>query len=406
MSAGETSAPPPDAPPGEEIPAITNTNGTAQQVAFNDLLKLTNEAIKLVTAINVRTKHQPEALSTLNSLKDSLCTYAAERVTTVEEKIEGIHAAIAKTDVTLEKTEKSWAQIVASGTTATTTKARPTVGPEQIKQREQAKREREQYELTLNANAASDEIKIHLDQEHARNLKAQFQKAIDDAAIPVKPKVVSINKLPKCTIRLQFKTPEQAEEARKAPINWDIAYEGLKAHKPIYGIVVHGVKSDAINLEVDHSEIIKEWEEENSDRGIKITKIATLRRTAKHRPTSHHSLKIYTEDKDAANKCIQRGFIIDSTKHKVERYVPQWHLIQCFKCHGHGHHATACKRSAKCGNCSKEDHVTANCTAAKSHCANCTNGEHPAWDKKCPVRIKENKRLADIRSDPSTTYFQ
>jgi len=45
---------------------------------------------------------------------------------------------------------------------------------------------------------------------------------------------------------------------------------------------------------------------------------------AKHRPTYHHSFKIYTEGKDAANKCIQRGFIINSTKHKVERYAPQW----------------------------------------------------------------------------------
>ena len=152
---------------------------------------------------------------------------------------------------------------------------------------------------------ANDEIRTLIDKEHPKVIKAQFQKAVDAAALPSTPKVVSINKLPKNTIRLQFKTTEQAEQSRKASINWDIAYEGVKAHKPIYGIVVHGVKSDAINLDIDHSDIIKEWEEDNSDRGIKIMKIATLRRIAKHKPTAHHSLKIYTEDKDAANKCIQ-----------------------------------------------------------------------------------------------------
>lgn len=42
---------------------------------------------------------------------DGLCTYAAERVTTIERRMEGIHAAIAKTDVTLAKTEKSWTRL-------------------------------------------------------------------------------------------------------------------------------------------------------------------------------------------------------------------------------------------------------------------------------------------------------
>jgi hypothetical protein len=158
----------------------------------------------------------------------SLSMYSVGCIT-IESKIDGIydgiHAALAKTDVTLAKTEKSWAQIVASGTPSTPSttkaKARPTIGPEQIKQRE-AKREREKYKLTLNAKfATTQEIKTLLDTEPDKNLKAQFQKAIDEANISAKPKVVSVNKLPKCTIRLQFKTPEQATEARKTPINWD-----------------------------------------------------------------------------------------------------------------------------------------------------------------------------------------
>jgi hypothetical protein len=397
-------------PPGEETQANANNNGTEKQVQLAEILKFAKEAMDAVTQINSRATHREEALTALTSLMTSLCTYSVGCITTIESKIDGIHATLAKTDVTLAETEKSWAQIVASGTPITSTtnaRARPTIGPEQIKQREQAKREREKYELTLNAKFANQETKTLLDTEPDKNLKAQFQKAIDEADIPAKPKVISVNKLPKCTIRLQFKTPEQATEARKAPINWDTAYEGVKEHKPIYGIVIHGVRNEAVDLDTDHANIIKELEEENSDRSdIKIIKIATLRRTPKHKPTSHRSLKVYTNDKEAANKCIQLGFIIDSTKHKVERYVPQWHLKQCYKCHALGHLAADCKGKEKCGKCSKEDHITANCavSAEALHCANCGKA-HAAWDAKCKKRVEQSQRLANIRNDPSTTYF-
>ena len=87
-------------PPGEGTSATTDNNGTAKQATFNELVEFANEAIKRVTAINARTKNQPEALNALNSLMAGLCTYAAERVITIEGKIEGIHAAIAKTGAT------------------------------------------------------------------------------------------------------------------------------------------------------------------------------------------------------------------------------------------------------------------------------------------------------------------
>jgi len=164
------------------------------------------------------------------------------------------------------------------------------------------------------------------------------------------------------------------------------------------------VRTEAINLDTDHSDTIKEWENENSDRAIKIIKVIPLRRTAKHRPTAHHSLKIYTEDKEAANRCIQRGFVIDSLKHKVERYAPQWHMNQCYKCYGFSHRAATCKRKEKCGKCGKEDHTTLECTATELKCTNC-KGNHEAWHTHCPTRNEESIRLANIRSEPSTTYF-
>ena len=60
---------------------------------------------------------------------------------------------------------------------------------------------------------------VLIDKEHAKVIKAQFQKAVDKVTLPSTPKIVSINKLPRNTIRLQFKTTEQAEQVRKASIN-------------------------------------------------------------------------------------------------------------------------------------------------------------------------------------------
>ena len=296
-------------------------------IAINELIELTKKALNLVTEMNDRSKNNDSTVAILGSLFNGLINYAAQHATSiqekvnaiyaaistsnrVEEKVNAIHAAIATMNATMLNTEKTWAQIAASNTTTALVKAKPMVSPEKAQQREQAKQKREQYEVTLSANTASEETKNIINKQQPKDLKMQFQKAIDAANIPVKPKIFSINKLPKYTIRLQFKTTEHAESTQKASINWNIAYQGTKAYKLIYGIVVHGVGSDAINLNMDHDNTIKEWEEGNSDCAIKITKVQPLRRTAKHRSTLHYSLKIYTEDKEAANRCIEHGFVI------------------------------------------------------------------------------------------------
>jgi hypothetical protein len=335
----------------------------------------------------------------------------ASRFDIIEEKLNEIKA-IAEANTTkvdeLKSTiattvDKTWAQIAATtATTNTAMRARPIVGPEKVQQREQDRKERQRFEITLTANTASQEVKILLDKQQEKEIRMQLQKAIDAADIPTKPKITTINKLAKSMIRLQFKNPEIVNTVRQAAIHWDSEYEGIKDHKPIYGIVIHGVRTEAIDLDTGHSATIAEWEEENS---MNITKVATLRRNPKHKPTTHHSLKVYTDDKEAANRCILNGFIIDSISLKAERYVPQWHLTQCYKCYGFNHRATECKRKAtKCGKCSKDDHPAVECTTPELKCVNC-NGNHESWHAHCQTRKEELQYLAIIRSDPTTTYF-
>ena len=84
----------------------------------------------------------------------------------------------------------------------------------------------------------------------------------------------AVNKLGENTLRLQFQTTEEVTAVRKTSIDWSTAYEGVQIHKPRYGIVVHVVPVEAINLDANHEEVLREWESLNN--GIEISKITTL----------------------------------------------------------------------------------------------------------------------------------
>ena len=74
------------------------------------------------------------------------------------------------------------------------------------------------------------------------NITVEMQTPVIELTQLVKIALTQVNEMnskgcqhQQTSIRLQFRT-EHAESARKAPINRDIAYQGVKAHKPIYGM--------------------------------------------------------------------------------------------------------------------------------------------------------------------------
>jgi hypothetical protein len=403
---------PPGTPPGEDNTAGSN-HGTENPMPFHRIVELAQKALTQVTDLTDRTKKKSEILDTINNLLHGLSAYAFHRVANMDGTIEGIQTSIAKTVevcTTIEnKIELLQANVAATKTYAqaaasTPAPTKPPKGVAKLQQEEQARKENAKYAITLTAKAATEEVKKKLADADPGEIKSQCQKSIDLADIPSKPNITSINKLTRDQLRLQIRTIEQANHLRNTSIDWDSAYEGLKLHKPLYPIVVHRVRTDAINFDIDHSETIKDWETENQSRDIKITRVRPLRRQAKHVPKAHRSLIVYTEDKDAANKCLELGFIIDSMRHKVEKFAPDLYIHQCFQCHGFGHNASQCKRKHKCGKCGKEDHPTADCSSTP-HCVNCDNDDkiekkdHPAWDVKCPTRAAVCAHLTTLRAN-------
>lgn len=187
-------------------------------------------------------------------------------------------------------------------------------------------------------------------------------------------------------------------------MDWNKAYKGLAVHKPQFGFAIHGVPSDELDIGTPelHDAKAREWEQANEGRGIKISRITTLRRKP-NTTAIHQSIVVFTEDANVADECIKRGFIINFGIHEAERYIPQLQITQCFNCWGYGHRAHQCKAKQKCGRCGKEGHEHQGCST-EACCAKC-NKEHEAWHHNCTARTKEREKLAEIKKKTSPYYL-
>ena len=188
---------------------------------------------------------------------------------------------------------------------------------------------------------------------------------------------------------------------------WNAAFEGLKPHEPMYGIVVHGVP--IANLDVTQmadTAIIKRIKGENHIGTRTITKITPLRRKRriedKSKTKLHHSIVVYLNNQHTANKCITNGFYVDYLHYAAEKFVPQYQLMQCFNCCDYGHKATSCKRHSRCGKCGKK-HNTRECTSTKAQCFHC-KGSHEAWHSECPANIAEKAQLEELSGNASYIF--
>jgi len=308
-----------------------------------------------------------------------------QRLTSIEAELQNLHTAM--------KSTRTWAQVA---TTPPPLQLKATISPEKKQFLENARKQRGQYEVTLTTSRANTETKEEIKTSSIKEIKTRLQKMIDEADIAAKPILRAINKMGENILRLQFQTMEEATAVRKTNIDWDTAYPGLKIHKPQYGIVVHGVPIEAINLNENHDETICEWESINNEKKIKISRITTLRRQEKHKPTAHRSLIIFTENQEAANNCIELGFVINHYRHRVDKYAPHLHIKQCYNCYAFGHIASQCKKKGKCGKCGEEGHRIAECKTDQTRCTNCKEA-HEAWNITCPARNEEGRRLKQLR---------
>jgi len=341
-------------------------------------------------------------------------TATLDKTRTLSNRLQSIHRDLHEIKAATKEippTKTAWAQIAATNTATAkpvTSEAEATARANRRAAQEKIRKEREPYEVTL--TTTHGETKEKLVNLHPVEITKRCQDAIDntesETEVTERPKLNGINGITN-GIRLQCKCPEQAKALRT--MDWNTAFEGLKVHKPQYGIVVHGVSTADLAHMFENEDVmtatIKEWEAANS--GLTIAKITRLRRkprvTANGEPLKTQSVVVHTEDPHAADKCIRFGFFIDSLHYKTARYAPQCFLIQCYKCFQYGHRATHCKHKEKCGNCGAGNHRTKECKSTEHTCCRC-KGKHQAWSLECPDRVAEQARLGQLRKDMSPFF--
>ena len=305
-------------------------------------------------------------------------TETQQRLDRMEKNLENLAQA-------LEKTNNTWAQIAAKTTNnAIIPGNNSKTTPKQTQQKQQSSKERQECEVTLNTNAIDEQTKRELEAMHPKERTEWLQNAINQTKTTgEKPRIIAVNKLDK-GLRLLFKTTNEAKQAKST--NWTLLTPGLEIHKPKYGIVIHGVPKAELDI-TNEETAIKELEENNESLGLTVKQIQLLRRKLNY--AEHHSLLVFIEDIDTANKCIQKGILINYQIYSTEKYMLQLRIIQCFNCHGYCHRANECKDKQKCGRYGKEDHEIEKCEELKYCCIHC-KGEYPAWSFECQARKEES----------------
>jgi len=151
----------------------------------------------------------------------------------------------------------------------------------------------------------------------------------------------------------------------------------------------------------------RQLEEQNKKLILKIAKLRTLKGPSKLDPAArHYSFVIQTHDPKAADQCLKEGIHYNYRLYPTEKYTCQLQLTQCYKCQKWEHRASQCRGKETCAKCANE-HATQRCNkdeTAETKCTNCGEN-HPAWHRNCSHRIKEIKRIDDLKFEIKNAYF-
>src|SRR5436305_7097250 len=237
------------------------------------------EHIKQSCAVNIKTESSVIENSIMNTLAQ-----IQNSVVNLETKYNDIEAKVVET-------LKIYAEIMKSTSLKEFKIEQQT---QRRKQRETLRQERQKYGVTLNLKNTKKPKSIL--SMSAKDIAERCQQAINRLYVNTSdsPRIIGVSKLAQ-SFRLQFET-EEAIIVRKLNQTkddiWNTAFEGLKIHVPMYGIVVHGIP--IANLDpttMDNTETIKQLEGENNMKPETIVKITPLRRRKNHDSVKlHHSI--------------------------------------------------------------------------------------------------------------------
>lgn len=175
---------------------------------------------------------------------------------------------------------------------------------------------------------------------------------------------------------------------------------------PTYGVIVHGVATNSINIK-DQQATIQQVVADNYTviPNAEISYVGWLTKEGPLKQAS--SIVVEFVDPEMANAIIYAGMAWDGQIHQCQLYDRACRVKQCFRCYNYGHIGTQCNASQTCGYCT-EQHETKHCRqkGVKDFVPRCTvcKGAHTAWSIACPARKKEMGRVEQAKQLRSTYW--
>lgn len=308
-------------------------------------------------------------------------------------------------------TKRAWDAIPAAVKTPATFPNTVHIGKREIdekSQQEQTRRrlERAKFEITLIAEGVKttqNQIAINNHLEITERLQGAVRQATITGPVPT---ILGVQKLKSSDIRFRCETEEEAERLRE--VDWSKAYPGIEVRRPKYGVVIHGIPIEEIDPHQDNMEDhARDMEIQNEKLNLKIARLRTLKPPNKLAPHARYtSFVIQTHEPEAADKCLKSGIHYNCRLYPAEKHTPQLQLTQCFNCQKWGHRASHCRGKETCAKCG-DKHASKDCTKEgnlEAKCANCGDN-HPAWHRDCPHRMREIKRIDEMKYEIKTAYF-
>jgi hypothetical protein len=250
----------------------------------------------------------------------------------------------------------------------------------------------------------------NLRSKNPRTLQAHVDRAIEQSKNRniETIKVASANQLKSGDLSIKTTSTEKAEALKQFADDWTSRIgSGTSVQIPTYGIIAHGIRTRSMEME-KFEEIRTELLQDNKPfiPRAEIKYVGWLSRSALTKSAS--SIIVEFTSPEDANKIIDEGLIWQGEVFQCERYDRQCRLKQCYNCQKYGHIGTQCKAPTACGYCAGQ-HSSRDCpskadkTSARK-CATC-QGEHEAWNNRCPVRKTELSRVKSAYDSRQPYHF-
>ena len=120
---------------------------------------------------------------------------------------------------------------------------------------EQARREKAKQEVTLTFRNASEDVHQKLECTKESDFAAQLQKAIREQAGLPTVTIRRVKKLPGKIVKIYCETEDDATKLRA--LDWEKSHQGAAMVKEEYGVVVHGVPKEMIDVATQSQEEMK-----------------------------------------------------------------------------------------------------------------------------------------------------